>query len=281
MPLKKRIIPKLDIKGDNLVKGVNLEGLRVLGKPEVFAKKYYEDGADELFYQDVVASLYGRNTIDDQINKTAKHIFIPLTVGGGIRNTKDIERILTLGADKISINSMALKNPNFIKRASEIFGSSTIVITIEAKFIDGNYYAYTENGRNNSSIKVINWIQEVQNLGAGEINLIFIDYEGMGKGLDYEFLNKIKNYIKVPFLVNGGIGSKKHIEKIFLEHISGVVISSLFHYNLIKNLKFHQNDFNIGNLDYLLDSSNNDIFDHINIKKLKSYLIKKGIEVNY
>ena len=280
MTLKKRIIPKLDIKGDNLVKGINLEGLRVLGKPEIFAKKYYDDGADELFYQDVVASLYGQNTIDDQINKTAKHIFIPLTVGGGVRSVTDIARILTLGADKISINSKALKKPDFIKKAAQTFGSSTIVISIEAKLIDNEYYAYSDNGRNNSNKKVINWVDEIQTLGAGEINLIFIDYEGIGMGLDYDYLNKLKKKINIPLVVNGGIGSKKHVEKIFLNNISGAVISSMFHYNLIKNMKIKKEDFDIGNLDYLLEQVDENIYENTNIKKLKNYLSKKGIKIN-
>ncbi len=280
MPLCKRIIPKLDIKGDNLVKGINLEGLRVLGKPEIFAKNYYDNGADELFYQDVVASLYGRNTLEDQIKKTAKEIFIPLTVGGGIRTIKDIERILTLGADKISINSGAIKNPSLIKKAANIFGSSTIVVTIEAKLIDNNYYAFSENGRNNSSKIVLNWIEEIQSLGAGEINITFIDYEGLGTGFDLAYLKKINKIIKIPLLVNGGIGNKIHVEQLFLNNVSGAVISSLFHYNIIKILKINENDFDIGNLDFLLDQVNDNNYEKINIRKLKKYLSNKKIVIN-
>ena len=165
-----RIIPKLDIKGNNLVKGINLEGLRVLGEPHEFAKKYFEDGADELFYQDVVASLYGRNNLHDVISKTAKEIFIPLTVGGGIRSLKDIFDVLRAGADKVSINTEAINNPDFIYDASKKFGSSTIVISIEIiKNTDGIYYAFTDNGRNNSGIKVLDWIKKIEMMNAGEI----------------------------------------------------------------------------------------------------------------
>ena len=136
-----RIIPRLDIKGPNLVKGIHLEGLRVLGKPEDFAKYYYEQGADELFYQDVVASLYERNSLKDIISRTAKEIFIPLTVGGGIRTIDDIRNVLRAGADKVCINTAAIKNPDFIRQASRVFGTSTIVISIEViKHSDGNYF---------------------------------------------------------------------------------------------------------------------------------------------
>ena len=143
-----RIIPKLDIKGPNLVKGIHLEGLRVLGKPSDFAKYYYEQGADELMFMDVVASLYERNSLHDIISETAKSIFIPITVGGGIRSLNDIKSMLRIGADKISINTAAIKRPEFIREASEEFGSSTIVVSIEAiKNSDGKYYAFIDNGR--------------------------------------------------------------------------------------------------------------------------------------
>ncbi|MBX9853403.1 MAG: imidazole glycerol phosphate synthase cyclase subunit, partial [Cytophagaceae bacterium] len=165
-----RIIPRLDIKGPNLVKGIHLEGLRVLGNPEYFAKYYYECGADELFYQDIVASLYGRNNLSNIIARTAKEIFIPLTVGGGIRTIEDITTVLRAGADKVSINTAAIKRPELIQEAAEKFGSSTIVVAIEAiKGTDGKYYAYTDNGREYTGIEVAEWARKVEKLGAGEI----------------------------------------------------------------------------------------------------------------
>ena len=162
-----------------------------MGKPEEFAKKYFDDGADEIFYQDVVASLYGRNSLHNVISKTAKEVFIPLTVGGGIRNLKDIYDILRSGADKVSINTAAIHNPNFIYDAAKKFGSSTIVVSVELiKSNDGYYYAFTDNGRNNSGIEVFKWIKKVEEMKAGEIILTFVDTEGTGKGIDLEFAKK-------------------------------------------------------------------------------------------
>ena len=173
-----RIIPRLDIKGPNLVKGVHLEGLRVLGKPETFAHLYYEQGADELFYQDTVASLYQRNHLSEIITRTAENIFIPLTVGGGIRSLVDINKVLRSGADKVSINTEAIANPDFIDEASRVFGSSTIVVSIETmKQLDGRYFAYTDNGREFTGVEVLTWVKEIQERGAGEIILTSIDRE--------------------------------------------------------------------------------------------------------
>lgn len=156
-----RIIPRLDIKGPNLVKGIHLEGLRVLGKPESFAKFYYENGADELFFQDVVASLYDRNSLHNIITRTAREIFIPLTVGGGIRTIEDIRDVLRAGADKVAINTAAIKQPSFIKEAALKFGSSTIVVAIEAiRDASGKYLAYTDNGREYTGIEVVKWAKK-------------------------------------------------------------------------------------------------------------------------
>ena len=173
-----RIIPRLDIKGPNLVKGIHFEGLRVMGKPEDFAKHYYEEGADELIFQDIVASLYQRNNLTSILKKTAEKIFIPVTVGGGLRSIEDINIVLRSGADKVSINTAATKNPIFIDEASKTFGSSTIVVAIEAiKQPDNSYLAYTDNGREYTGLEVSKWSREVENRGAGEILLSSIDRE--------------------------------------------------------------------------------------------------------
>jgi len=170
----KRIISKLEIKGPNLVKGVNLEGMRVLGKPEEFSKLYYKENIDELYYQDTVASLYGRNSLYDLIEKISKEIFIPLCVGGGIKNLKDIYKLLKVGADKISINKQALKKPNFIYEASKKFGKANICISIEAIKTKNDYYCFFDNGRNFSNIKVIDWIKKINLIGAGEISILLL-----------------------------------------------------------------------------------------------------------
>ena len=207
-----RIIPRLDIKGPNLVKGIHLEGLRVLGKPEDFAKLYYKDGADELIYQDTVASLYQRNSLTDIITKTANNIFIPITVGGGLRSLDDINKVLRAGADKVSINTAAISNPSFISEASRTFGSSTIVIAIEAiKQSQDNYLAYTDNGREYTGVDAVTWAKQVEELGAGEILLTSIDKEGTGTGFDLDLINKITKSVSIPVISHGGAADASHI----------------------------------------------------------------------
>ena len=191
---KIRIIPRLDIKGTNLVKGIHLEGLRILGNPSDFAEHYYKNGADELLLMDVVASLYERNGLSELISEISKNIFVPITVGGGIRNILDIKNVLRAGADKVSINTAAINNKKFIKEAINEFGSSTITIAIEAiKGLDGEYFAFTDNGRENSGLKAIEWAKEVERLGVGEIILTSVDNEGTGKGFDFDLLELFKS----------------------------------------------------------------------------------------
>ena len=163
-----RLIPRLDIKGPNLVKGIHLEGLRVLGKPERFARWYYEQGADELLYMDVVASLYQRNSLLDIVRRTSREIFIPLTVGGGLRTLDDIREVLRAGADKVALNTAAINRPELVREAAECFGSSTIVVSIEAiRKPDGRYEAYTDNGREKTGVDVFEWAVRAAELGAG------------------------------------------------------------------------------------------------------------------
>ena len=205
----KRIISRLDIKEENLVKGIQLEGLRILGDPIYFSKKYYEEEIDELIYQDCIASLYGNHNLHTFISKISKQIFIPLTVGGGIRNIEDIKKALYSGADKVAVNTAAIKNINFLNEATEIFGSSTISISIEAvKLEDNEYYCFTESGRNNSGIKVVDWCKRVQENGAGEIILTMVNTEGTGEGFDVDFLKSILKISKIPVIAHGGCGKK-------------------------------------------------------------------------
>ena len=231
-----RIIPRLDIKGPNLVKGIHLEGLRVLGKPELFAKRYYEEGADELFFQDVVASLYGRNSLHDVISKTAKNIFIPLTVGGGLRTTKDISMVLRFGADKVAINTAAHETPEVISSAANMFGKSTIAVAVEAiRQPNGKYEAFTDNGRNRTGREVVEWVKYVERLGAGEIVLTSVDREGSGEGLDLDLIGKIHRSITIPLVVHGGVGKPNHIlELLDGIKVSGVAMASMLHYSVLE-----------------------------------------------
>ena len=281
----KRIISKIDVKSSNVVKGINLEGLRVLGKTWDFAKFYYENQIDELIYQDVVASLYGKNTLYDIIEKTAKNIFIPLTVGGGISNLEEISKILRCGADKVSINSAALKKPELIYNASRKFGKSTIVCSLEIKIFNDEYYCYSDNGRNFSNIKAIDWIKKVVKLGAGELLITFIDTEGTGKGQDISFLTKIKKFVKNSKLIShGGIGSNLQVKDILKRaDISGVAISSMFHYNYLNQINKQNKkllNYDEGNLDFLnrfYDSSIN--LENSSIQNLKFFLNKNKIKI--
>lgn len=279
MSLAMRIIPRLDIKGPNLVKGINLEGLRVLGKPESFAKFYYEQGADELFYQDVVASLYGRNSLHDIISKTAKEIFIPLTVGGGIRSIDDISKILKAGADKVSINTAVIENPDLISSASRFFGSSTIVVNIEAiKQPNGSYKAFTDNGRNSSNKEVISWAKEVEQRGAGEILLTCVDHEGLGKGFDLTLANKLCDSVKIPVVIHGGAGKQQHVLDLSKDlPISGVAIASLFHYHGILQSRQIDGYEEEGNIDFLKSNKTFSNIEGSSVSDLKSFLLENKI----
>ena len=244
----------MDIKGPNLVKGIHLEGLRVLGKPEDFAKYYYHQGADELIFQDTVASLYDRNNLTDIIKRAAKNIFIPITVGGGLRELGDINNVLRAGADKIAINTAAIKNPNFIDEASRFFGSSTIVIAIEAlKQQDKSYLAYTDNGREFTGINVLSWAKECEDRGAGEILLTSIDYEGTGSGFDLELIKLVTQSVSIPVIAHGGGANANHIKQVIdYGRADAVAISSMLHYTIINNSKVFENNYNDeGNIEFL------------------------------
>jgi cyclase len=249
-----RIIPRLDIKGPNLVKGIHLEGLRVLGKPEDFARYYYENGADELFFQDTVASLYDRNSLHGIITKTAKEIFIPLTVGGGLRTIDDIRNVLRAGADKVAINTAAIKNPHFIREASLKFGSSTIVVAIEAiKNTDGKYYAFTDNGREYSGLEVVSWAQKAEELGAGELVITSVDKEGTGEGYDLELIKSISNAVTIPVIAHGGASSTGDIvNAVKIGNADAVAIASILHYAVMQKFDNLSSDYHAeGNISFL------------------------------
>ena len=230
-----RIIARIDIKNNFVIKGINLEGLRKIGDPINIAKQYYLDGIDELLVIDSVASLYGRNNLFDLIKNITKNIFVPITLGGGIRSLKDIEHALNSGADKVAINSMALDNPNFLNEAVSNFGESTILVNIEAKKISENKWEpYKFCGREKTNLDLNDWIKKIQSEGCGEILLTSIDNEGTETGFDIELLDSIEKITKKPLIASGGCGSLDHISELNrrFKNIS-VALASVLHYETL------------------------------------------------
>jgi len=231
-----RLIPRLDIKGLNLIKGIHLEGLRVIGDPQKYALKYYNAGADELIYMDVVASLYGRNNLSDIISRAARNIFVPITVGGGIRTVDDVQRMLRSGADKVAINTAAIASPDLISRVSKRFGAQCMVLSIEAKKqSDGCWEAYTDNGRERTGVDVLDWAKKGVSLGAGEILLTSVDKEGTGNGFDIELVKMVTGNVSVPVVASGGMGSYEDMVKVVKEGMAdGVAMADILHYDKMK-----------------------------------------------
>jgi len=228
-----RLIARLDIKGPNLIKGVQLEGLRVMGDPEEFATRYYHQGADELIYMDIVASLYGRNNLTEIVSHSAKNIFVPLTVGGGVRSPDDVNMLLRAGADKVAINTAAVKRPELIQEVSRRFGSQCMVLSIEAKRIgEGRWEAYTDNGREPTGLDVVQWAVRGAELGAGEIMLTSVDQEGTRKGFDCELVNAVSTAVSIPVIASGGMGTPDHmIDVVKVGHADAVAMADILHYD--------------------------------------------------
>tara|TARA_B110000438_G_scaffold65399_1_gene65975 strand:+ start:2268 stop:2993 length:726 start_codon:yes stop_codon:yes gene_type:complete len=233
-----RIIGRLDIKNNFVIKGINLEGLRKIGDPKNIAEKYYKERIDELLIMDSVASLYGRNNLFDFIKNITKEIFVPITLGGGIRSMSDIEKALNSGADKVSINSQALLEPNFLREATQNFGESTIVVSIEAKKIAPDIWEpYKFCGRERTNINLNDWIKTVQDFGCGEILLTSIDKEGTEAGFDLSLLNSIYNEITKPLIISGGCGKLEDIQYVLENYKdTSVALASVLHYEIL-NLK--------------------------------------------
>ncbi|MES1159254.1 MAG: HisA/HisF-related TIM barrel protein [Bacteroidota bacterium] len=274
-----RIIPRLDIKGPNLVKGIHLEGLRVFGTPEDFAAYYYENGADELMYTDVVASLYERNSLNDLISNTAKKIFIPLTAGGGIRTIDDVKKVLRAGADKVSINTAAIKNPEFIREASRKFGSSTIVVTIEAiRQPNGEYFAYIDNGREHTGVEVMAWARRVEELGAGEIVLTSVDKEGTGEGFDIDLIAGVAKNAGIPVIAHGGAGAPEDIVKAINAGADAVSVSSILHYGFIHHNAYAVRKENEGNTEFLKKGKGYGKITPCDLSDLRNVLLENNIE---
>ena len=230
-----RIIPRLDIKGENVVKGVRLEGLRVVGKPDAFARRYYAEGADEILFIDIVASLYGRNNILGVVERAAGEIFVPLTVGGGLRTLDDIAGALRAGADKVAINTAGLRRPAFLAEAAERFGSQCIVLNVEAKRRGpAQWEPLTDNGRETTGRDALAWVEEALALGVGEVLVTSVDQEGTRKGFDLELVAEIRKRAKVPVIACGGAGTAEHVTACFREtDADAVACAAIFHYGVI------------------------------------------------
>ncbi len=268
-----RIIPKIDVKGKNLVKGVHLEGLRALGDPAKFSEFYFSNFADEIIYHDVVASLYERNSLTELIKRVSRDVFIPFVVGGGIRNLNDVKKILASGADRIFINTSAIRNPDIIDKISDEFGSSTLIISMEVFKVKGDYKCYIDYGREETDIELFSWIEKVENKGAGEILVTSIDRDGTGKGFDVELSEKITKESDIPYIIGGGFGKKEHLKELLTcSNPSGVFISSALHYNYVLN-NLDKNWFNDeGNFEFLKKDEKFEKFENITINELKNYI---------
>lgn len=227
-----RLISRLDIKGPNLIKGINLEGLRIIGDPQEYAHKYYIQGIDEIIYMDVVASLYGRNSLHDMVKKTAYDIFVPLTVGGGLRTVEDVKEMLRAGADKVAINTAATKRPELITEVAEKFGSQCMVLSVEAKRQSNHWEVYTDNGRERTGLDVVEWVKRGVELGAGEIMLTSVDREGTKEGFDCDLVHAVSSVVSVPVIASGGMGNFQHlIDVVEKGKADAVAMADILHYN--------------------------------------------------
>lgn len=227
-----RLIARLDIKGPNLIKGIHLEGLRVIGSPNEYAQRYYQQGADELIYMDIVASLYGRNNLSDIVQRAAENIFIPMTVGGGIRSVEDATHLLRSGADKVAVNTAAIANPRLITDIAHRFGSQCMVLSIEAKQVSpGKWEAYTDNGRERTGVDVVEWVKRGVSLGAGEVLLTSVDREGTRKGFDVALVRAVTESISVPVIASGGMGKPEDLHDVVATgQADAVAMADILHY---------------------------------------------------
>lgn len=245
-----RLIAKLDVKPPMVVKPVHFEGLRKIDVPSTLAEKYYLDGVDEIFYIDIVASLYKRKILTNPIKKSAEKIFIPFAVGGGIKSISDCTKLFKSGADKIVINTFALQeDPSIIDKAVSMFGSQAVVVSIEAKYFpDGNWYCFSDCGRIPSNKSVLDWCSEIESRGAGEVLLQSVDKDGRKNGFDIELARKVVDLLDIPVVIASGAGNINHIKQLIKDVLpSGIAISSVLHYDLI----------NISKIRKLLDESRN------------------------
>ncbi len=240
--MKPRIIARLDIKGSNLIKGIHLEGLRKIGNPNEYALKYYNQGADGLIMMDIVASLYGRNNLLHIVEKACENVFVPITVGGGVRSILDVQAALNSGADKVAINTGALNNPELINEVANDFGSQCMVLSIEAKKTPDGWECYTDNGRERTGKGVLEWAKEAVDRGAGEILLTSVDQEGTKKGFDSELTKLIATEVSVPVIASGGFGELSHLAQVVNEgKADAIAFADALHYDRynIQQIKEH------------------------------------------
>lgn len=248
--LAKRIIPCLDVKEGKVVKGVNFVGIKEVGDPVECAKEYNRQGADEVVFLDITATHEGRGTMLDVVRRTAKEVFIPLTVGGGINSIEDFRNTLLAGADKVSVNSAAVKNPELIREAADQFGSQCVVVAIDAKRFADGFHVVVHGGRIDTGIDAIQWAKKAADLGAGEILLTSMDADGTKNGFDHELLNLVCEAVSIPVIASGGCGKLEHFGDVFLETgADAALAASLFHYR------------------------------ELTVGQVKEYLVSKGIPV--
>lgn len=247
--LAKRIIPCLDVKNGETVKGINFENLQYAGDPIELAKKYSDQGADELVFLDITATNEGRKTTAQMVEKVAKQVFIPFTVGGGIASIEDMRTLLKAGADKVAINSAAVKNPGLIKNASTYFGSQCVVVAIDAKHVEGDYYVFINAGQKNTGLKLLDWAKKAEELGAGEILLTSMDADGTQNGFDLGMTKLIAENVNIPVIASGGAGANvDHFVEVFnTAKADAALAASIFHYNTLPIKKLKQ-DLNTNNI---------------------------------
>lgn len=230
-----RVIARLDVKTEHLVKGIQLEGLRKLGRPNEFARRYYKQGIDEIVYVDIVASLYERNSLLPIIEQASNDIFIPLTVTGGIRSIENARSALLSGADKVGVNTAAIKNPELISQIAFQFGVQCMVQSIEAKETGpGSWEVYYDNGREKTGIDVLDWAKEAESRGAGEIFLTSVDCDGAGHGMDIDLISNVCDQVKIPVIASGGAGDTNHIkDAVEQTNLSGIAVAKILHYDQV------------------------------------------------
>jgi cyclase len=244
-----RIIPRIDIKGINVIKGIQMDGLRIIGNPSHLASSYYYDGADEIAFFDVVASLYGRNNLTQLVSEVARASFIPLTVTGGIRSIEDARRTMGFGADKVGMNTAAINNPRIISDVARVFGNQAAVVSVEARRKSVNdWEAFTESGREPSGKSVLDWARQAEALGAGEISVTSVDRDGTLKGPDLDLINELRSITTIPLVVGGGLSNLEHVGNCAELGVDGLMIGLALHKKLlsINECKEHLNKLGFG-----------------------------------